>query len=212
MKGRNRKCSKQRIVNSNLEEHSHLVVTMADQRTMAQFLQAPTKGYEDAIVILAITADNFELKHGLLTLVQNKQFYGLDKEDPHAHICYFNKITSTLKFPNVPNTSIKLILFPFSLEVLSTIQNNQSSRSSETRVRVSSLLCGKVFVLTCPMWVNHKTFNKPLGSLVVDRTDWSYGPREDDRKVPMQNLVTNCGGGLVNKLPICPIDLPLTVA
>nr|GEW04474.1 reverse transcriptase domain-containing protein [Tanacetum cinerariifolium] len=89
---------------------------MADQRTMAQFLQAPTDGYEDAIVVLTITADNFELKHGLLTLVQNKQFYGLDKEDPHAHICYINKITSTLKFPNVLNTSIKLMLFPFSLE------------------------------------------------------------------------------------------------
>ncbi|GKD87304.1 reverse transcriptase domain-containing protein [Tanacetum coccineum] len=70
----------------------------------------------DAIVVPVITADNFELKHGLLTLVQNKPFCGLDKEDPHAHIRYFNKITSTLKFPNVPNTSIKLMLFPFSLE------------------------------------------------------------------------------------------------
>nr|GEV04627.1 reverse transcriptase domain-containing protein [Tanacetum cinerariifolium] len=89
---------------------------MADQRTMAQLLQAPIEGYEDAIVVPSITADNFELKHGLFTLVQNKQFYGLDKEDPHAHIRYFNKITSTLKFPNVPNTSIKLMLFPFSLE------------------------------------------------------------------------------------------------
>nr|GEY58539.1 reverse transcriptase domain-containing protein [Tanacetum cinerariifolium] len=76
----------------------------------------PTEGYEDAIVVPAITADNFELKHGLITLVQNKQFYGHDKEDPHAHIRYFNKITSTLKFPNVPNTSIKLMLFPFYLE------------------------------------------------------------------------------------------------
>nr|GEZ55655.1 reverse transcriptase domain-containing protein [Tanacetum cinerariifolium] len=47
---------------------------------------------------------------------KNKQFYGHDKEDPHAHIRYFNKITTTLKFPNVPNTSIKLMLFPFSLE------------------------------------------------------------------------------------------------
>nr|GEX89341.1 reverse transcriptase domain-containing protein [Tanacetum cinerariifolium] len=89
---------------------------MDDQRTMAQFLQAPTKGYEDAIVVRAITADNFELKHGLLTHVQKKQFFGHDKEDPHAHIRYFNKITSTLKFPNVPNTSIKLMLFSFSLE------------------------------------------------------------------------------------------------
>ncbi|GKE77539.1 hypothetical protein Tco_1543659, partial [Tanacetum coccineum] len=62
------------------------VVTMTDNRTMAQLLEAPTKGYENAIVVPEITADNFELKHGLLTLVQNKQFFGHDKEDPHAHI------------------------------------------------------------------------------------------------------------------------------
>nr|GEW41987.1 hypothetical protein [Tanacetum cinerariifolium] len=49
-------------------------------------LMAPTEGYEDAIVVPAINADNFELKHGLLTLVQNKQFFRHDKEDPHAHV------------------------------------------------------------------------------------------------------------------------------
>nr|GEX88416.1 reverse transcriptase domain-containing protein [Tanacetum cinerariifolium] len=89
---------------------------MANQRTMAQLIQAPTEGYEDAVAVPAITVDNFELKHGLLTLVQNKQFFGHDKEDPHAHVRYFNKITSTLKLPNVPNTSIKLMLFSFSLK------------------------------------------------------------------------------------------------
>ncbi|GJS17488.1 reverse transcriptase domain-containing protein [Tanacetum coccineum] len=89
---------------------------MADNRTMAELLQAPTEGYEDAIVVPEIEAANFEIKHGLLTLVQNKQFFGHDKEDPHAHIRYFNKITSTLRYPNVPTTSIKLMLFPFSLE------------------------------------------------------------------------------------------------
>nr|GEV31148.1 reverse transcriptase domain-containing protein [Tanacetum cinerariifolium] len=115
-KGCNRRRSKQMIENFNLDELSPPVVTMADQRTMAQLLQAPTEGYEDAIVVLAITADNFELKHGLLTLVQNKQFFGHDKEDPHAHGRYFNKITSTFTFPNVLNTSIKLMLFPFSPE------------------------------------------------------------------------------------------------
>ncbi|GJZ34349.1 hypothetical protein Tco_0580166 [Tanacetum coccineum] len=36
---------------------------MDDQRTMAQLLEAPTAGYEDAIVVPEITADNFELKH-----------------------------------------------------------------------------------------------------------------------------------------------------
>nr|GEV31141.1 reverse transcriptase domain-containing protein [Tanacetum cinerariifolium] len=90
-KGRNRRRSKQRIEDFNLEEISPPIVTMADQ---------------------PITADNFELKHRLLTLVQNKQFFGHSKEDPHAHVRYFNKITSTLKFPSIPNKLTKLMLFP----------------------------------------------------------------------------------------------------
>nr|GFB80168.1 reverse transcriptase domain-containing protein [Tanacetum cinerariifolium] len=91
-------------------------VPMAGNRTMAKLLQAPTKGYKDAIVIPEIAANNFELKHGLINLFQNKQFFGHNKEDPHAHIRYFNKITSTMRVPNVPSSSIKLMLFPFSLE------------------------------------------------------------------------------------------------
>ncbi|GJR78846.1 hypothetical protein Tco_0149631 [Tanacetum coccineum] len=85
-----------------IENPAPPVVTMDDNRTMAQLLEAPTEGYEDAIVVPEITANNFELKHGLLNLVQNKQFFGHDKEDPHAHNRYFNNITSTMKFPNIP--------------------------------------------------------------------------------------------------------------
>nr|GEX51081.1 hypothetical protein [Tanacetum cinerariifolium] len=51
-KGRNRRRSKQRIENLDLDDLSEPVVTMADQRTMAELLQAPTEGYEDAIVVL----------------------------------------------------------------------------------------------------------------------------------------------------------------
>ncbi|GJS74566.1 hypothetical protein Tco_0707407 [Tanacetum coccineum] len=59
----------------NLEEpfDNPPLVPMADNQTMAELLQAPTEGYEDAIVIPEINA-NFELKHGLINLVQNKQF------------------------------------------------------------------------------------------------------------------------------------------
>ncbi|GJU78409.1 reverse transcriptase domain-containing protein [Tanacetum coccineum] len=95
-KHRNRRRSKQRVEPFSLEETS--VVTMADQRTMTELLQAPTEGYGDAIVILAILAKNFKLKHCLLNLVTSKQFYGFEKEDPHAHIRWFNKITSTIKY------------------------------------------------------------------------------------------------------------------
>ncbi|GKA65408.1 reverse transcriptase domain-containing protein [Tanacetum coccineum] len=101
LKRRNRRRSKQRVEPFSLEET--FVVTMADQRTMAELLQAPTEGYGDAIIIPAILAENFELKHGLLNLVTSKQFYGFKKEDPHAHIRWFNKITSTIKYRDFIN-------------------------------------------------------------------------------------------------------------
>nr|GFA62085.1 reverse transcriptase domain-containing protein [Tanacetum cinerariifolium] len=70
---------------------------MAENQTMAQLLQAPIDGYKDAIVIPEIAATNFELKQGLINLVQNKQFFEHEKENPHAHLRYFNKITSTMR-------------------------------------------------------------------------------------------------------------------
>nr|GEY93908.1 DNA-directed DNA polymerase [Tanacetum cinerariifolium] len=43
-------------------------VPMADDQTMAELLRAPTKGYEDAIVIPEIAANNFKLKHRFIEL------------------------------------------------------------------------------------------------------------------------------------------------
>ncbi|GKF55417.1 hypothetical protein Tco_0165757, partial [Tanacetum coccineum] len=87
-KARRLRQQQQQQVPPNLVEP--LKDTMADNQTMTELLQAPTEGYEDAIVVPEIEAANFEIKHALLTLVQNKQFFGHDKEDPHAHIRYFN--------------------------------------------------------------------------------------------------------------------------
>ncbi|GJZ77010.1 hypothetical protein Tco_0641682 [Tanacetum coccineum] len=63
---------------------------MADNRTMAQMLQAPIEGYEDAIVIPPINANNFELKQPLINLVQSNKFTG--RQDPHNHLRFFNKV------------------------------------------------------------------------------------------------------------------------
>nr|GFB69441.1 reverse transcriptase domain-containing protein [Tanacetum cinerariifolium] len=67
-----------------------------------------------AIVLPAINANNFELKETLINLVQSNQFTG--RQDPHNHLRFFNKVTSTFRHPEVPNTTIKLLLFAFSLE------------------------------------------------------------------------------------------------
>ncbi|GJX83832.1 reverse transcriptase domain-containing protein [Tanacetum coccineum] len=109
-KRRNRRRSKQPF---SLEESP--VDTMADQRTMAELLRAPTEGYAEAIVVPPILAEHFELKHSLINMMTSDQFFGLEKDNPHDHIRWFNKITSTIKYKDVPNSAIKLMLFPFSL-------------------------------------------------------------------------------------------------
>ncbi|GJW10823.1 reverse transcriptase domain-containing protein [Tanacetum coccineum] len=91
------------------------VAPMAE-RTMEELLRAPTEGYGEAIVLPEINADHFEIKTNLLQLVQANPFHGLENENPHAHINSFKRITSTLRFRNVPNDVIKLMMFPYSLE------------------------------------------------------------------------------------------------
>ncbi|GKF14628.1 reverse transcriptase domain-containing protein [Tanacetum coccineum] len=112
-KRRNRRRSNQRVEPFALEESP--VVTMADQRTMAELLRAPTEGYAEAIMVPSILAEHFELKHSLINMMTSDQLFGLEKDNPHDHIRWFNKITSTIKYKDVPNSAIKLMLFPFSL-------------------------------------------------------------------------------------------------
>nr|GEY50534.1 reverse transcriptase domain-containing protein [Tanacetum cinerariifolium] len=78
-------------------------------------LRAPTEGCAKAIIVPPILAEQFELKHSLISMMTSEQFFGLKKDNPHDHVRWFNKITSTIKYKDVPNSVIKLILFPFSL-------------------------------------------------------------------------------------------------
>nr|GEU89620.1 reverse transcriptase domain-containing protein [Tanacetum cinerariifolium] len=89
---------------------------MADNRTMKELLQAPTEGYEEAIVIPKINSDHFEIKTNLLQLVQANPYHGFERDNPHTHINNFKRITLTLKYRYVPNDVIKLMMFPYSLE------------------------------------------------------------------------------------------------
>nr|GEU56148.1 reverse transcriptase domain-containing protein [Tanacetum cinerariifolium] len=69
---------------------------MADQRTMAKLLRAPTEGYAEAIVVLSILAEKVDLKHSLINMMTSDQFFGLEKENPHDHIsCDANSSSSS---------------------------------------------------------------------------------------------------------------------
>nr|GEV46909.1 reverse transcriptase domain-containing protein [Tanacetum cinerariifolium] len=78
--------SKQKVENSNFEEHLIPVAAMTDNRTMAEMLRAPTKGCAEAIVVPPIFAEQFKLKHSLINIMTSEQFFGLEKDNPHDHI------------------------------------------------------------------------------------------------------------------------------
>nr|GFB80093.1 reverse transcriptase domain-containing protein [Tanacetum cinerariifolium] len=103
---------------------------MADNQTMDELLQAPTEGYGEAIVIPEINADHFEIKMNLLQLVQANPYHGFERESPHTHINNFERITLTLKFKDVPNDVIKLMMFPYSLEGAARVWYNKEPPNS----------------------------------------------------------------------------------
>nr|GEU94093.1 DNA-directed DNA polymerase [Tanacetum cinerariifolium] len=115
--GPSRRSNRRRILNivepeiRTVEE----IVPMTD-RTMEELLQAPTEGYGEAIIISEILAENFKIKTNLLQLVQTNKFHGFRRDNPHTHISNFKRMTATLKYRDVPNDAIKLMLFPYSLE------------------------------------------------------------------------------------------------
>nr|GEY40435.1 reverse transcriptase domain-containing protein [Tanacetum cinerariifolium] len=98
---------------------------MAD-RTMKELLQAPTEGYGETIVISEILAENFEIKTNLVQLVQANKFHGFERDNPHTHISNFKRMTTTLKYRDVSNDAIKLMLFSYSLEGAAKIWDNVS--------------------------------------------------------------------------------------
>nr|GEU84716.1 reverse transcriptase domain-containing protein [Tanacetum cinerariifolium] len=91
---------------------------------MEELLQAPTEGYGEAIVIPEILAENFKIKTNLLQLVQANKFHGFERDNPHTHISNFKRMTATLKYRDVLNDAIKLMLFPYSLEGAARVWDN----------------------------------------------------------------------------------------
>nr|GEZ83940.1 reverse transcriptase domain-containing protein [Tanacetum cinerariifolium] len=94
-------------------------------------------------------------------------------KDPHAHIRYFNKITSTLKFPNVPNTSFLHLKRPVFI-MKSPISNNGLMNLS-----VKHGIVSKIFFEPVPIMVFQihqlDTFHNALNSKDQDFLNFAAG-------------------------------------
>ncbi|GKA78062.1 hypothetical protein Tco_0784599, partial [Tanacetum coccineum] len=139
LKRHNRRRSKQRVEPFSLEESP--VVTMADQRIMAEFLQAPTEGYGDAIVI---PAENFELKHGLLNLAWDR-FKDLLRACPHHCFTELHQL-DTFYSALTPTDQDSLnaaaggnLLTKTTRDALTIIENKSKVRNSRNKLIVSKV-------------------------------------------------------------------------
>nr|GEW45972.1 hypothetical protein [Tanacetum cinerariifolium] len=129
-------------ISNVVEPEIHTIVEMADNRTMAQMLQAPIEVYEDAIVVPPISANNFELKQTLINLVQSNQFTGeariwLDKEPPRSILTWEDLVSKFINqfFPPSKTTYLRneiTNLIP--RECLSIIESKSKVRYSRSRV------------------------------------------------------------------------------
>ncbi|KAG7543371.1 Retrotransposon gag domain [Arabidopsis thaliana x Arabidopsis arenosa] len=69
----------------------------------------------NGIVPPPVQNNNFEIKSGLIAMVQNNKFHGLPMEDPLDHLDEFDRLCSLTKINGVSENGFKLRLFPFSL-------------------------------------------------------------------------------------------------
>nr|GEZ51393.1 reverse transcriptase domain-containing protein [Tanacetum cinerariifolium] len=97
-----------------VESEIRTIVEMADNHTMAQMLQAPIEGYEDAIFVPQTNANNFELKQTLINLVQSNQFteearIWLDKEPPRSILTWEDLVSKFINqfFPPSKTTYLQ---------------------------------------------------------------------------------------------------------
>jgi len=111
----------QRKASSKPEDRWHFIRNLSTKfKAMANKLirefSAPTT--DNIRTGPAIEIDcNFELKPGLINMVQVKQFCGKAHEDARAHLQHFLEICSTFTISEVPRDAILLRVFPFSLFV-----------------------------------------------------------------------------------------------
>ena len=89
---------------------------MAGRQTMADITRPSLEGRGGLICFPVTEGHTLELKHHIIQLIQNNcQFHGLAKEDANTHMRNFLKLADTFTQRGIPQTTIYLHLFPFSL-------------------------------------------------------------------------------------------------
>nr|GEU62135.1 reverse transcriptase domain-containing protein [Tanacetum cinerariifolium] len=120
----------------NLEELSSPIVTMADQRTMAQLLQAPTEGYEDAIVVPRFDESFSEAWDRFKDLLRACPYHGFS--ELHQLDAFYNALNSKDQ-DSLNSTAGGTCLDKMPRECLTIIESKSKVRYSHNKLVVAKV-------------------------------------------------------------------------
>ncbi|CAM8947286.1 unnamed protein product [Rhodiola kirilowii] len=103
------------LLNGVVEDDQQRPLQQPVRRTLGDYTVPRVSGFQLAIAPPGIANNTWEIKTGLIQMVQNNQFSGRMNEDPHQHLKRFVQMCNTVKTNGVPPESYYLRLFPFSL-------------------------------------------------------------------------------------------------
>jgi hypothetical protein len=83
-------------------------------KTLRQFLAPSSSHIPTGRLNIDQGTKGFELKTGLVNMVQASPFYGKASEDANAHLQIFLEVSSTINPKGTTMDNIRLHLFPFS--------------------------------------------------------------------------------------------------
>ena len=84
-------------------------------RTMRDFNVPRVGDVRGAIRLPRIVGNQPNLNSGVVNMIQQNLFYGMDYEDPHAHIQSFLEYCATIRANGATTDYIRLAMFPFTL-------------------------------------------------------------------------------------------------
>ena len=91
------------------KDREAMMACQEERRTLRDNAIPSMIGATSCIKKPATQADNFELKIGLIRMVQNGcQFGGLPNDDPYKHIANFLEICDTQQYSGVPAEKMRL--------------------------------------------------------------------------------------------------------
>nr|GEW45040.1 reverse transcriptase domain-containing protein [Tanacetum cinerariifolium] len=176
---------------------------MADNRTMAELLQAPTEGYEDAIVIPEITTNNFELKHAW------ECFNDLLRACPHHRFSELHQLDTFYNALNV-NDQDSLnsavggnFLDKMPRECLKIIKSKSKVRQSRAKAVVAKVGTSSS---TPAISSDVAELKDMVKALLLDKKNQSPAPTPSTTPAPVKAVEPNC----VNQAPVYQTPVPQT--